>query len=100
MVFSNVPGAVNPITLCGKTLRGTQVVFHNLVPQVTLISYGGSIFANMSVDPDVVRGGSKLLPKLFLDELRELAHEFSVPCEDDDMLAPLSGGGFFGMITD
>jgi WS/DGAT C-terminal domain len=92
MVFSNLPGAEHPITLCGHTLRGAQVVFANLVPQVTLISYGGGVFANICLDPDVA-GGDNKMPSLFLDELRELARQLDVPCQDEDMLVPVSGEG-------
>lgn len=87
LVYSNLPGPESPIDLCGKRLFGLQVVFNNIVPQVILVSYGGSVFCNMTIDSDIVKDGEKLLPKFYLEELKELAKSLGVSCEDDVMLS-------------
>ncbi len=54
--------------------------------QVIIISYAGSVFFNMCVDDDLV-DMYPALPKLYLDELREMAEAFEVPSDEDSMLA-------------
>jgi hypothetical protein len=53
---------------------------------VIIISYAGSVFFNMCVDDDLV-DMYPALPKLYLDELREMAEAFEVPSDEDSMLA-------------
>ena len=95
IVFSNLPGPANIVKLCGKTILGFQISFPNLLPQTIIMSYNNGVFFNLAIDEDIILNSCALdgvedkrdiLCKLFLDELRELAREYNVPCEDMDML--------------
>jgi hypothetical protein len=95
LVFSNVPGPEKIITLGGERVAGMQVIFPNIIPQVILISYGGSVFMNMSIDDHLITD-SEMLCKFYLEELRACAQKLGVPCSDSEVLAPKSAGGVFG----
>ena len=74
MVFSNLPGETQPMTIGGEELLGLQVIFPNLLPQCLLISYNQQIFANLCVNPDYVSGPeAEILKKAYMEELREMA---------------------------
>lgn len=98
MVFSNVPGPAEPLLFCGEQLLGMQIIFPNLLNQVLLISYGGKIFFNMVVEEDTCPQGKELLPKLFLEEITELAKQFEVDTSPSFMLASASPQGKFGLV--
>ena len=97
-VFSNLPGPATPCYLCQQRLVGLQAIFPNMIPQVILISYGGEVFFNMTVDPGVVTD-TELFKKMYVDEMKGLAEEFGVKAEDADILSPLSPEKVFGVIA-
>ena len=84
MVFSNVPGPQQEIYFAKQRMCGLHVLFPNLVNQTMIISYGGGIFMNMVLDPDVVPDTQPIVDA-FTAELKELATNFDVPCTDEDM---------------
>lgn len=96
VVFSNLPGPADTVFLCGKKLLGLQVVFPNILPQVLLISYGGDVFFNMSVDDETVN--PDLLKQCYLEEMKSLAISLGVSCSDSVMLSRVSPGGVLGVI--
>ncbi len=97
MVFSNVPGPSKVITLGGEPVVGMQVIFPNLLPQVILISYSGSVFMNMVLDDALVTDFEKLCD-FYLEELKELAKKYGIEDSDLVVLAPKSPGGEFETI--
>lgn len=38
-VFSNLPGPTEQLVFCGETVTGMQIIFPNLIPQVTYSIY-------------------------------------------------------------
>lgn len=95
LVFSNVPGPSEMISLCGEQVVGMQILFPNILPTVILISYAGGVFFNMNLDDDEMPGAVDELPKYYLEEFKELAAEYGVDTED--MLNDLSPEGFIGI---
>ena len=59
---------------------------HHIFLQVIIISYAESVFFNMCVDDSLVDMYAAL-PELYVDELREMAGAFEIPCDADSMLA-------------
>jgi hypothetical protein len=76
MVFSNVPGPSEHIFFAGERVEDMRIVFPNILPQVIVMSYAGGVYYTLSIDPEAVE--TELLPKLFLEELTELAQELGV----------------------
>ncbi len=94
VVFSNLPGPANIIKLCNEEVLGFQISFPNLLPQTIIMSYNNVIFFNLAIDENIINNSTTLdgvqnkrdiLCKLFLDELKEIAREYNIPCEDEDM---------------
>jgi diacylglycerol O-acyltransferase / wax synthase len=90
LVFSNVPGPQEIACFGGEPIIGMQSTFPNILYQVLIISYCGSIFMNMVVDGSVVKD-SDLLAKSFQDEVADMAKLHGV--DTANMLAPMSSGG-------
>lgn len=86
IVFSNVPGPSEPLYLYGEKLLGLQVLFPNLIAQVVIVSYNGSVFYNMNVDDELVDACDEL-PRLFLEEMAELAASFGVASDTESMIS-------------
>jgi hypothetical protein len=79
MVFSNLPGAAQALSMGGESLVGVQVIFPNLLPQALIISYNGKMFFNLSVNKETISDlDVHLLGTYFIEELNELADEFNV----------------------
>ena len=97
LVFSNIPGIEDIVHFGNETLCGMQIIFPNILPQILLISYGGSIFCNMNVDTDLVKDAEVLLPKYFVEELKELAIGYDIPISDEVMFSPKSAGGVYSI---
>jgi diacylglycerol O-acyltransferase len=98
IVFSNVPGPAKPITLAGEKVVNMQVIFPNILPQVILVSYAGSIFNCMVIDEKLITNPEKL-SEFYLEDLREVAAQFGVDCSDEAMLCDLTPGKEFDMIS-
>lgn len=97
MVFSNIPGIDNIPSFCDENVRGVQIIFPNLLPQVILITFGKQVFYNMVVDLDVVKD-PECLKQGFIEELKALADAYGVEHTDEVMLSPMSAGGKFGVV--
>ncbi|KAF4719385.1 hypothetical protein FOZ63_019572, partial [Perkinsus olseni] len=67
-IFSNVKGPTTSLYFAGKDVTGSQAMFCNAIPQVTLVSYNGEIYYNITLDPKVVKDWDKL-EGLFRQEL-------------------------------
>jgi hypothetical protein len=59
MVFSNVPGPPEPVMFAGQEVVSVQMIHLNLIPQLGLLSYRGTVFGNICVGVD---DGSGALP--------------------------------------
>ena len=88
LIFSNLPGPCDYLNFCDEKLLGIQVMFPNLLPQIIIISYGGNVFFNISLDDKLI-DGSHLLPQLFIDELTELSKSYGLSTSPDDMLSSI-----------
>ena len=97
LVFSNVPGPSDLISLCGEQVVGMQILFPNILPTVILISYAGSVFFTMNFDDDEIPGAEIELPKYYLEELQELGKEYSV--DSSNILSEISSGGVLSVAT-
>jgi diacylglycerol O-acyltransferase len=86
LVFSNLPGPAEHLTFADEKLLGMHCIFPNLLPQVIIISYAGDVFFALNVDPDVI-DTKEDLPKLFLEEVEELAKAFKVDTSPDKMFS-------------
>jgi hypothetical protein len=80
IVFSNVPGPTETLTLCGEPLLTINVIFPNLLPQFIIISYAQKVYFTLSVDPHEVDG--QVLPDLLMEEFQSLAKELGVSTEN------------------
>lgn len=80
IVFSNVPGPSEAISLCGEKISGVNVVFPNLLPQIIIISYNGGIHFTLSADPAEV--DDSVLPGLLMEELKSMAQELGVSTDN------------------
>lgn len=78
VIFSNVPGPQEPVSLGPRRINGLQMVFPNLIPQVGILSLNGQVFMNFVLDPKEVKQADRL-PQLYIDELTDLAAALQVP---------------------
>lgn len=76
MVFSNVPGPSEMLCFCGEPVLEFRIIFPNLIPQVIVMTYAEKVFYTLSLDQTTV--DTELLPKLFIEELKEQARELGV----------------------
>lgn len=51
LVLTNVPGPEQSCWFAGKQVTEVQLLFPNVIPQVDLLSYAGSIYGNIIYDP-------------------------------------------------
>jgi hypothetical protein len=79
-IFTNVPGPPSRILWAGAEVTGMQMVFPNLISQVSFISYGETVFGNCVVDDDVVTE-PEALRALYVKELQDVAAALGVPFE-------------------
>jgi len=77
VVFSNVPGPAQPVTIAGSELEGVQMVFPNLITQVGIVSYRGTMHMNFTIDDACVREAHKL-GEFYIDELNDIAKCYGV----------------------
>ena len=75
MVLTNIPGPEKICCFAGGRVKSVQMLFPNLIPQISLLSYGGQIHANIVYDPKEMIGDSSILPGLYAKALRGLARE-------------------------
>jgi len=75
ILVTNVPCTSVPLTFPaedGQTLQGLSLVIANVMSQVSVISYNGSLYATFVADPDLIREAKKL-GELWISEIKELA---------------------------
>ncbi len=84
IVFSNVPGPGDKISLCGEPILGMYIMFPNLIPQVILISYAGGIFFDLCADPADV--DEKALARAFIEETLAVAEDYGITATEEDLL--------------
>lgn len=54
LVLTNVPGPTHKCRLAGQVVESVQLFFENLLNQVDLVSYAGSVYGNIVYDPDAL----------------------------------------------
>lgn len=75
ILVTKVPCTSVPLTFPaedGQTLQGLSLVIANVMSQVSVISYNGSLYATFVADPDLIREAKKL-GELWVSEIKELA---------------------------
>lgn len=77
VVFTNVPGPVNPVAFAGKEVTELQMFYGNLVTQVSLMSYRGTVFGNFCLDTDAIPN-SQSLSRLYLNSIVKVAESLDV----------------------
>ena len=77
-IFTNVPGPPTPILWAGSEVKAMQMIFPNLISQISMLSYGDVIHGNIVVDDHVVTN-PELFRSLFVEELKEVADVLKVP---------------------
>jgi hypothetical protein len=82
-----VPGPDKAILYAGAKVLGIQMVFPNLLTQVSMMSYAGNVCANCVVDPAVI-SKPQLLRRCFLEELESMATALNVPLPEGGLLTP------------
>eukprot|EP01035_Chromulina_nebulosa_P019941 gene19941-25907_t len=97
LILSNVPGPEQLLSLCNEKLIGVQVIFENLIPQVSSVSYGGLIFTNINIDTDLIVDSEKLLPDYFLQELNELASAYGFHVNENDIVNKVKDDNVFSV---
>ncbi|KAF4730878.1 hypothetical protein FOZ63_017303, partial [Perkinsus olseni] len=80
MLFSNVPGPANSLYFAGKEVTGVQGIFLDAIPEVTLISYNGKVYYNVTLDHEVVKDWPSF-EQLFRKELVDLGEAVGVPSD-------------------
>jgi diacylglycerol O-acyltransferase / wax synthase len=64
LVFSNVPGPLEPVMFAGHKVQSVQMIHLNLLPQLGLLSYRGTIFGNICLGIHDEEDGSKDNPNM------------------------------------
>eukprot|EP00128_Syssomonas_multiformis_P011103 Colp12_sorted_trinity150504_noHs@3414 len=71
MVFTNVPGPLNPVFLGGEQVTRVMMYVANTVPQFSIVSYNGELSFSIVVDDTVIKSPEKIL-EFFEAELEAL----------------------------
>ena len=74
MVFTNVPGPTEPIRFMNHRVRDIIFACSNIVNQVSVLSYAGSLRLTLVVDPDVTPKAS-IIGNLFKKEIEAMRSE-------------------------
>jgi len=77
LLVTNVPSTTCPMIMPdapgGQMVKEMQMVFPNLITQVSLISYNGAVYSNIIADPALI-AQPHVLGKFFLEEFHTLAN--------------------------
>jgi hypothetical protein len=73
-VITNVPGPSEELYFAGSLIEEVQMIFTNLIPQVSIISYAGSFFCNMVLDKANF-DDAESLPGLWEEEITALTDD-------------------------
>ena len=60
-------------------MKHMQMIFPNLISQISMLSYAGVVNANFVVDADHVVKDPELFRKVYVEELKALASWLGVP---------------------
>jgi len=74
LLVTNVPSCTVPVTVPkqgGEVMREIQMVFPNIIPQVSIISYDGRVNANIVADPSLF-AQPRELGRLWQEEFQRL----------------------------
>lgn len=77
VVFTNVPGPANPVAFAGKEVTDIQMFYGNLITQLSLMSYRGTVSGNFCLDGDAIPDAQSL-SRLFSNSLVKLAERLDV----------------------
>lgn len=77
VVFTNVPGPANAVAFAGKEVTEIQMIYANLVTQVSLMSYRGQVFGNICIDGDAIPD-CQSLARLYKNSIVKLAERLGV----------------------
>jgi hypothetical protein len=75
LVLTNVPGPEKPCLFAKAKITGVQMIFPNVIPQVDLLSYAGTIYGNIIYDPSDLPKG-EMFAQLYSKALVDLAEAF------------------------
>jgi hypothetical protein len=76
MLISNVPGTTGPMVFPkhgGEEVKEIQMVFPNVISQLSIITYNGYVNANLVVDPELFPNAT-VLSDFWIQELQTLAN--------------------------
>lgn len=73
LLVTNVPNATVPVEVPagGEVMREIHMVFPNLIPQVSILTYNGFVNANLVADPALFPSG-EILGRMFAEEFDRL----------------------------
>lgn len=77
LVLTNVPGPEQACWLAGQEVKGLQLFFPNVVPQVDLLTYAGTVYGNIIYDPANWKNG-EVMATLYAEALVDMGKEFGV----------------------
>ena len=92
VVFSNVPGPDRPCRFGGEVVVETQMFFNNLIPQVGILSYNGTVYMNMNADTTAIPG-SEDISAYFAQEIAGMAGRLNVEVPEGIRRKIKEGGG-------
>eukprot|EP00548_Thalassiothrix_antarctica_P009408 CAMPEP_0194161870 /NCGR_PEP_ID=MMETSP0152-20130528/79183_1 /TAXON_ID=1049557 /ORGANISM="Thalassiothrix antarctica, Strain L6-D1" /LENGTH=370 /DNA_ID=CAMNT_0038871711 /DNA_START=163 /DNA_END=1273 /DNA_ORIENTATION=+ len=78
LVLTNVPGPETKCHLANHTFDRLELFFLNVVPQIDLLSYAGTLYGNIIYDPIELKEGDTLFPQLYAKALVDLSRELDV----------------------
>lgn len=77
LVVSNVPGPEKTCLFAEAKITSVQMLFVNVIPQVSLLSYAGTIYGNIVYDPSDLPKGD-VFAQLYAKALVDLAEVFQL----------------------
>lgn len=77
LVLTNVPGPEKQVLFAKQRVFQVHMLFPNVIPQVSLLSYANSIFGNLVYDPALLPHGESFA-RLYAKALVDLAKECNI----------------------
>ena len=81
LVLTNVPGPPETCLIGSKVVQGLQLFFPNVIPQVDLLTYAGTVYGNIIYDPDCLPEGDSLAG-LYAKALVTMGREFKLDAQE------------------
>jgi len=82
LVLTNVPGPPESISIAGEPIQCCRMFINNLIPNLGILSYNGTIYSSISLDPNAIRNSS-CLHYLFHKAFVQLANDLNVTVPSD-----------------